>query len=190
MPDPAPGLIRPSTPADEPAITQVVTDAFGPADGPVVALLVGALRSSPAWDPALSFVAEAPSGQVIGYVLATVNLLDAPPRLVDVLVLSPLAVHPAHQHRGVGSRLVRHGLAVMQDRPEPLVFLEGSPAFYPRFGFQPAGQEGFRRPSLRIPEPAFMVHLLPAYQPWMTGTLVYAGPFWRLDCVGLRAPTP
>jgi putative acetyltransferase len=188
VPDPAPGLIRPATPADEPAITQVVTDAFGPADGPVVARLVGALRSSPAWDPALSFVAEAPSGQVIGYVLATVNLLDAPPRLVDVLVLSPLAVHPAHQHRGVGSRLVRHTLDVMRNRPEPLVFLEGSPAYYPRFGFQPAGQKGFRRPSLRTPEPAFMVHLLPAYQPWMTGTLVYADPFWRLDCVGLRAP--
>ncbi|HXP57354.1 MAG TPA: N-acetyltransferase [Streptosporangiaceae bacterium] len=189
MPDPSPELIRPATPADEPAIARVVTDAFGPSEGPVVARLVEALRASPAWDPALSFVAEDPSGQVIGYVLATVNLLDAPPRLVDVLVLSPLAVHPAHQHRGVGSRLVRHALAVLQDRPEPLVFLEGSPAYYPRFGFQPAGQKGFRRPSLRIPEPAFMVHPLPAYQPWMTGTLVYADPFWRLDCVGLRDPT-
>jgi putative acetyltransferase len=33
-----------------------------------------------------------------------------------------------------------------------------------------------------------MVHSLPAYEPWMTGTLVYADPFWRLDCVGLRHP--
>jgi putative acetyltransferase len=188
VPDPRPELIRPATAADEPAITEVVTAAFGPADGPVVARLVQALRASPAWDPALSFVAETPSGQVIGYVLATVNLLDASPRLVDVLVLSPLAVHPAHQRRGVGSGLVRHTLAILQSRPEPLVFLEGSPDYYPRFGFQPAGGKGFRRPSLRIPEPAFMVHPLPAYQPWMTGTLVYADPFWRLDCVGLREP--
>jgi putative acetyltransferase len=184
--DPGPELIRPATPADEPAITEVVTVAFGPDNGPVVARLVEALRASPAWDPALSFVAEAPGGQIIGYLLVTVNLLDAPPRLVDVLVLSPLAVHPAHQHRGVGSRLVRHTLALLRDRPEPLVFLEGSPGYYPRFGFQPGGEKGFRRPSLRTPEPAFMVHLLPAYQPWMTGTLVYADPFWRLDCVGLR----
>ena len=188
--EPGPPLIRPATPADEPAVARVVTGAFGPAEGPVVARLVEALRASPAWDPALSFVAEDPSGQIIGHVLATVNLLDAPPRLVDVLVLSPLAVLPAHQHRGVGSRLVRHALAVMQDRPEPLVFLEGSPTYYPRFGFEAAGRSGFRRPSLRIPEPAFMVHPLPAYQPWMTGTLVYADPFWRLDCVGLRDPAP
>jgi putative acetyltransferase len=180
-------LIRLAVPADEPQIAGTVTTAFG-AEGPVVARLVKALQASPAWDPALSFVAADPAGQVIGYVLATVNLLDAPLRLVDVLVLSPLAVHPAHQHRGVGSQLVRHALDVLRDRPEPLVFLEGSPAYYPRFGFQPAGPLGFRRPSLRIPEPAFMVHPLPAYQPWMTGTLVYADPFWRLDCVGLRDP--
>lgn len=180
--------IRAAAPADGPAIAAVVTEAFGPADGPVVARLVEALGASPAGDPALSFVAASASGQVIGYVLATRNLLDAPRRLVDVLVLSPLAVVPAHQGRGVGSRLMRHALTVMQARPEPLVFLEGSPAFYSRFGFQPGGPLGFRRPSLRIPEPAFMVHPLPAYEPWMTGTLVYADPFWRLDCVGLRDP--
>jgi predicted N-acetyltransferase YhbS len=29
---------------------------------------------------------------------------------------------------------------------------------------------------------------LPAYEPWMTGTLVYAEPFWRHDAVGLREP--
>jgi putative acetyltransferase len=188
-PGPGQELIRVATPADAPAIAAVVTEAFGPAEGPVVARLVEALRPGPAGDAALSFVAAAGSGQVIGYVLATRNLLDAPRRLVDVLVLSPLAVVPAHQGHGVGSRLMRHALAVMQDRPEPLVFLEGSPAFYPRFGFQPGGPLGFRRPSLRIPEPAFMVHPLPAYEPWMTGTLVYADPFWRLDCVGLRTPT-
>jgi putative acetyltransferase len=188
-PGPDRALIRVATPADEAAIAAVVTEAFGPAEGPVVARLVEALRAGPAGDPALSFVAASAFGQVVGYVLATRNLLDAPPRLVDVLVLSPLAVVPAQQRRGVGSRLMTHALTVMQDRPEPLVFLEGSPAFYPRFGFQPAGPLGFRRPSLRIPEPAFMVHPLPAYEPWMTGTLVYADPFWRLDCVGLRHPT-
>src|ERR1700753_1980287 len=150
------GLIRLAVPGDEPQIADTVTTAFGAAEGPVVARLVKALQASPGWGPGLSFVAVHPAGQVIGYVLATVNLLDAPRRLVDVLVLSPLAVHPAHQHRGVGSRLVRHALAVLQDQPEPLVFLEGSPAYYPRLGLQPAGKKAFCRPFLPIPEPAFM----------------------------------
>ena len=186
-------LIRVSAPADEPAIAEVLTTAFGAGHGPVVARLVDALRASPAWDPALSLVAEsvpagAGPGELTGYVAMTRNLLDAPRRLVDVLVLSPLAVRPAHQGRGIGSRLMRHALATAEARPEPLVFLEGSPDFYPRFGFAPGRDRGFRRPSLRIPEPAFMVRPLPGYEPWMTGTLVYADPFWRLDCVGLREP--
>ena len=204
-------LIRVSTPADEPAIADLVTGAFGDEHGPVVARLVDALRASPAWDPALSFVtesapvdarpsptpadarpsqtpADAGPSQLTGYVLLTRNLLDAPRRLVDVLVLSPLAVRPGHQGHGLGSRLVRHALAAVEGRPEPLVFLEGSPDYYLRFGFAPGRDRGFRRPSLRIPELAFMVRPLPGYEPWMTGTLVYAEAFWRLDGVGLRDP--
>lgn len=67
-----------------------------------------------------------------------------------------------------------------------LVFLEGSPDFYPRLGFAAAEPLRFRRPSLRVPEAAFMVHRNAVYEPWMTGTLVYADAFWRHDCVGLR----
>jgi putative acetyltransferase len=67
-----------------------------------------------------------------------------------------------------------------------VVFLEGEPAYYGRLGFVPGAGAGFRRPSLRIPEPAFQAALLPAHEPWMTGTLVYPDVFWRHDAVGLR----
>jgi len=76
----------------------------------------------------------------------------------------------------------------MADRGVPAVFLEGSPVYYPRFGFTPAGPLGFRKPSLRIPDAAFQTVTLPAYEPWMTGTLVYADTFWRHDAVGIRDP--
>jgi len=103
-------------------------------------------------------------------------------------VLSPLGVLPGHQRRGIGSALARRGLEILAGRPVPLVFLEGDPRYYSRFGFAPGGDLGFRKPSLRIPDAAFQVVRLPPYQPWMTGTLVYAEPFWRHDCVGLRDP--
>ncbi|MBA3586033.1 MAG: GNAT family N-acetyltransferase [Chloroflexi bacterium] len=122
-------------------------DAFGER---VVADLADALRTSPDWIEGLSFVAER-AGRLIGHILFTRSLLDAPRRLVEVLVLS-----------------------------------EGSPTYYRRFGFQPAGEHGFRRPSLRIPEPAFQVIRHPTYEDWMTGTVVYSRVFWDLDCVGLR----
>lgn len=119
----------------------------------------------------------------------TRSLLDAPRRLVEVQVLSPLAVLPGHQRRGVGAALVRHGVEILAARAVPLVFLEGDPAYYTRFGFVPGRDQDFRRPSLRIPEPAFQALKLPAYEAWMTGTLVYAKPFWQHDAVGLRDPT-
>lgn len=103
-----------------------------------------------------------------------------------MLLLSPVSVTAAFQGRGVGSRLIRYGLDQLASRPEPLVFLEGSPTYYRRFGFTPAGEHGFRRPSLRIPEAAFQVIKLPRYERWMSGTLVYSRVFWDLDVVGLR----
>lgn len=175
--------VRPERADDAGAVADVLRRSF--AEEPVVADLVDALRASDAWVDC-AFVAEA-DGEVVGYVALTRSLLDAPARLVDVLVLSPLGVVPEYQGRGVGSALVRHALEVVaEERPEPLVFLEGSPRYYPRFGFVPGVDLGFRKPSLRIPDAAFQVVRMPSYEEGMTGTLVYAEPFWRLDCVGLR----
>ena len=175
--------IRSEQPIDTPAIRELVDQAHGE---PKVSALVDRLRESPEWIEGLSFVAEDGS-RILGHTLLTRGLLDAPARLVDVLVLSPVSVHPDAQNRGIGSALVKGALKEAEQRSEALVFLEGAPAYYARFGFETAESLGFRRPSLRIPEPAFQVRTLTAYQRWMTGTLVYPRAFWDLDCVGLRA---
>lgn len=175
--------IRPERPDDQAAVRDVVLRAF---DGQErVANLADALRSSGAYVDGLSFVA-AYGEELVGQVMLTRSLLDAPRKLVDVLVLSPIGVVPEWQGKGIGSRLIQHAFAVAGERSEPLVFLEGDPGYYSRFGFEPGEAVGFRRPSLRIPEWAFQVRRLAAYQPWMTGTLVYPDTFWHLDCVGLR----
>jgi putative acetyltransferase len=130
----------------------------------VVALLAavpGWLNRPPAPLEPISLVAEV-EGRVVGHLLLSAARLDAPRRIVDVLTLSPLVV--------------------------PLVFLEGSPRYYGARGFERASAAGFRSPSLRIPDAAFQVARLPAYEPWMTGTLVYPETFWALDCVGLGDP--
>jgi hypothetical protein len=84
--------------------------------------------------------------------------------------------------------LVRRTLELLRDRPEPLVLLEGSPAYYSRLGFRPGSAAGPARPSTRIPPAAFQLVALPAYESWMRGALVYPDAFWEHDSVGLRRP--
>ena len=165
------------------AMRQLARVAFG-GDERIVRLL-DTLRASWAWEDALSFVAVL-DGSIVGQVLYSHAFLDAPTSLVDVLVLSPVGVRPDLQNAGIGSQLIIESLAALATRTEPLVFLEGHPDYYPRFGFRPGGTLGFAAPSVRIPPPAFMVYPLPKYEPWMTGALVYPDAFWRTDTVGLR----
>jgi putative acetyltransferase len=177
--------LRPERPDDHDAVRDLHAAAFGGSHGRRVAALVDDLRTLLGAHEGASLVAEH-AGEVAGHVMFTRSLLDAPRRLVDVQVLSPLAVLPAHQGGGIGSALVRKGLEVMAEHGVPLVFLEGDPAYYSRFGFEPGAAHGFRKPSLRIPDAGFQAVRLPAYEPWMSGTLVYSEVFWRHDLVGLR----
>lgn len=57
-----------------------------------------------------------------------------------------------------------------------------------RRDFSAATPLGFSTPSSRIPQQAFQVTRLPAYEAWMTGAFVYCEAFWAHDAVGLRDP--
>ena len=177
-------VVRVMDPGELPIMRKVSIGAFGGDEH--IGVLIDALRASWAWSDELSFVAEL-DGEIVGQVLYTSAILDGPDRLVDVLVLSPIGVRVDLHGHGIGSRMINETMATIErSRPEQLVFLEGSPRYYPRFGFEPGGSVGFRKPSTRIPDPAFMVRRLPGHDPSIVGTVVYPDAFWRTDSVGLR----
>jgi putative acetyltransferase len=174
--------IRPERPDDEDDVRRVVAGAFG---GERVAELLDGLRECVAWLD-LAYVAEE-RGTVVGMACYTRAWLDAPSRLYEVLVLSPMAVVPDRQGTGIGSLLLAESQRRLAERDEPLVFLEGDPAFYSRLGFVAGAELGFTAPSVRIPGHAFQVAILPGYdRTSMSGALVYPDVFWRHDSVGLR----
>lgn len=175
--------VRVMRPDEWAAARSVCVDAFD-AD-PEIARLLDLQRAAWSWRDELAFVAVA-GDEIVGMVLFTPAFVDAPDRVVDVLVLSPLGVRRDMQRAGIGSALVRGALDALATRPEPLVFLEGIPAYYPRLGFQRASTMGFTPPSVRIPDAAFMAYRLPSYDASLRGALVYADVFWRADAVGLR----
>lgn len=135
--------------------------------------------------PSIALVAEH-QGAVVGHVQLSAGWIDADPRLVDVFVLSPLGVEPAHQRRGIGRALCHAALEHARKHGVPAVFLEGDPRYYAHLGWQRASAHGFTAPSTRIPDPGFQVVTLPSWRPWMVGTVVYNDTFWRFDRVGLR----
>ncbi|MGH3734051.1 MAG: GNAT family N-acetyltransferase [Micromonosporaceae bacterium] len=105
--------LRRERPGDRQAVRDLHLRAFGD-HGRVVAALVDTLRGTITPETGLSLVAEH-DGQIAGHVMFTRSLLDAPRRLVDVRVLSPLAVMPPLQKRGIGSALVQRGLATLAE---------------------------------------------------------------------------
>lgn len=140
-------LLRPERPTDAEAIHALHRAAFGRPDE---AALVDALR--PTADPYLGIVAER-GGRVAGHVVFTpVTLGDS---AVEALGLGPLAVTPGLQRGGLGSALVREGLAACTRAGRFVVVVLGHPEYYPRFGFVPAASRGLTyQPGF---EPAFFV---------------------------------
>ena len=100
---------------------------------------------------------------------------------VPILVLSPLGVLPGEQRRGVGAALTRAVLDLSDARPEPLVIVQGHPAYYPRFGFVRGRTVGVLPPEhLGAIDRAWMVRRRPG-APEVRGRVVYPQPFIELD---------
>ena len=161
--------VRAEAPGDEDAIRGLNELAFG---GRTEADLVDALRGSEAWLPEFSLVAEDGAG-IVGHVLFSVVRLDSGPELLS---LGPMAVMPERQRGGVGSALIGRGLELSRTTSYPLVVVLGHPAYYPRFGFEPASGYDIGTPY-EVPDEAWMALPLPRYDERVRGTVVYP-PAW------------
>ena len=137
-----PLILRPEHPSDHDAIRRVVADAFG---SDAEADLVDRIRVSPEYAPEMALVAEL-DGEIAGHVMISGATIRNDAGDTPIVMLSPLAVAPREQRIGIGSALVRAAATRADQRGEPLVVLEGSPAYYARFGFEAAAAFGIELP--------------------------------------------
>ena len=63
------------------------------------------------------------------------------------LLLGPIAVAPDRQNAGLGTRMIRAGLAEAASRGHAAVLLVGDAPYYERFGFQQALTRGLALPG-------------------------------------------
>ncbi len=173
-------MIEPERPDDFDAISDVVRRAFHHHQS--VAGMVDLIRASPQYVPELALVARIGS-DIVGFVMIShADVVEADGNRHDVLTLSPLAVAPDRQRQGIGSALVRAALAAADASGSGVVTLEGSPAYYRRFGFRFA-------PDVDImidlpdwaPAEAAQVFTLQSYDPTVRGMLEYPPAFGALD---------
>ncbi|WP_440946085.1 GNAT family N-acetyltransferase [Methanosarcina sp. T3] len=144
--------IRPETPSDYPAITEVSDLAFGqPAEGK----LVENLRKNLKFVPELSLVAEV-DGKIVGHILFfPIKIKSEAGKEKETISLAPVAVKPEFQKRGIGGELIKEGLKACLRLGYDSVIVLGHPEYYPKFGFEPAGKWGIKDP-FGAPAEAFM----------------------------------
>ncbi|WP_119256362.1 GNAT family N-acetyltransferase [Shinella zoogloeoides] len=127
-------ILRPERDGDIDAIRALTERAFRTArhaDG-TEHLIIDRLRAAGALT--LSLVAEE-GGAVVGHVaFSPISVSDGSAGWYG---LGPISVDPSRQGEGIGSGLVRDGLARLEALGAAGCVLLGDPAYYGRFGFEP-----------------------------------------------------
>ena len=139
--------IRRSVESERSQLLDIHRLAFGHDEGSVVAQLVNDLLDDHSAKPILSLVAVE-DGRPVGHVLFTHAVIASKARSIPAQILAPLAVLPNEQNKGIGEKLINEGLRILEDSGTRFVFVLGHPTYYPRFGFIPAGAQGFEAPYL------------------------------------------
>lgn len=71
----------------------------------------------------------------------------------EAFILAPVAVHSAHQGKGIGQALIKYGLSELKDKGVSIVLTYGDPGFYHKVGFRHISHETVRVPfELKQPE--------------------------------------
>ena len=114
-------------------IRDIYMSAFPLEESSIVSKLAIELFEMQTTPPTFSLVAEH-NGFLVGHVAFSPVSMEGMDSFQGY-ILAPLAVHPDHQKRGVGSNLVDQGIQRLSSAGADMLFVYGDPDFYGRFGF-------------------------------------------------------
>jgi putative acetyltransferase len=162
-------LVRSADGRDDGAIADTHLRAFGRTEeAALVRRIIGEGRE------AASLVAEV-GGVIVGHALLSRVEARIDGRPVNTLALVPVGVRPTHQHRGIGTLLVRAALAQAEDAGAEVVVVSGDPGFYGRFGFSAGRAQVFG--SARSRDVLQAIEVVPGGLSGDSGFVAYPWPF-------------
>lgn len=167
--------IRPETCADISGIRSVEQQAFPTA---VEADLVDICRQR--GRNSLSLVAVR-AGSITGHILFTPVTFEPPRNNLRGLGLGPIAVLPAWQRTGIGSRLIRTGVEFCRAGGYDFIVLLGDPRYYSRFGFTPGRAFGLSS-DYGDGDEFQVLELRSGVLADATGRIKYVPEFKEMDC--------
>ena len=146
--------IRFELPKDIDEVRLLNDKAFGqPEEGRIV----DKLRKS--CNGILSLVAIS-NNKIVGHILFSPVTIETQRGVIEGMGLAPMAVLPELQNHGIGSKLVKEGLRIINNTTCPYVIVLGHEKYYPRFGFQRASKYGLKSQWEGVPDEAFMAMIL------------------------------
>jgi predicted N-acetyltransferase YhbS len=143
--------IQPETPDDIDEIYELNQLVF---EQDNEARLVDHVRQGPHFIPELSLVAYSDE-KLIGYILFSQITIANGEYRYQSLGLTSMVVHPEYQKRGIGAKLITHGLQRASELGFTDVFVFGHEFYFPKFGFVPAAKWNIR-PPFDVPSEVFM----------------------------------
>lgn len=134
-------------------IIELFTTTFsaseGQAEGRLIGNLAAELIATADQSDLYGFVAV-DQGEIRACILFSRLTFDAG---VSAFILSPVAVHPAHQGKGLGQQLIDFGIAHLKKEGVELLMTYGDPSFYAKTGFHPVDEATIQAPlSLSAPQ--------------------------------------
>jgi predicted N-acetyltransferase YhbS len=123
--------------------TATFTASEGEEEGALIGELVRDLLGGTAQKDLFVFTAEE-DGAMIGGIVFSRLTYEQDER--TVFVLAPVAVAPDQQGRGIGQRLLTHGLAALRSAGVDIAVTYGDPSYYAKVGFLPISDADARAP--------------------------------------------
>lgn len=166
-------IVRVATrPGDEEGILALVAAAFSDPtrDAGEELAIVRATWAAKDAGQLIELVAD-DNGTVVAHALAAPGLIDGVP--TSVAGVAPVCVAPSFQQRGIGTALMESIVLAATSRRWPLLVLLGDPAYYVRFGFEPAGPLGLSYAPAGAGSRHFQARRLDDYDARQRGAFTY-----------------
>jgi predicted N-acetyltransferase YhbS len=130
------------------ALAQLFASTFTASEGAEEGALIGALArrliaETPTED--LRVVTAWEDGVLVGGIFFTRLTYAGDSR--KVFMMAPVAVATEHQGKGIGQRLIAHGLDALRQEGVDIAVTYGDPAFYGRVGFKPVSAADLPAPQ-------------------------------------------